>query len=275
MWGRDRRHAYLGVGWLWYVVTLLPVIGLVQVGLQSRADRYTYVPLIGIFIMIAWGVPDLLARPRAGAPARRLGRSVRWLLAAASCAAIVALMACSWIQVGHWRDGVTLFEHALAVTPENEVAHGNLGVALFEQGRIDDALSHYYAALRINPEDPDAHQNLAIALKGLGRIDEAIDHAREAVRLAPNATTHTALGTVLMQKGSAEEAASEFLEALRFDPFDSDARNNLGVLLARAGRFDEAISHFEEVLRIAPGDKPARRNLERARQLEAESHQTR
>jgi Tfp pilus assembly protein PilF len=224
---RARRRPYLAVGWLWYVLTLVPVIGLVQVGGQAMADRYTYIPLIGLFIIIAWGVPELLALWTT--EARR-----RTLLAASAGIVIAALAVCTYLQVGYWRDSVTLFDHAVKVTRRNAVAHNNLGVALVERGELGKAVAHYREALRIKPRYVEAHCNLAIAAIKQGRLDEAIAHCWEALRIRPG---------------------------------DADAHNNLGVALAKQGKLHEALAHFSEALRLDPDKKSARANLARAKTL--------
>ena len=161
------------VGWLWYLVTLVPVIGLIQVGSQPIADRYTYVPLIGLFIIVAWGVPDLLAR-------------WPWRFSVMRAAAVLAIAACTVTaraQVRHWRNSVALWEHALAVTTANYRAEGNLGHALASEGRLDEAISHYGEAVRIHPGYAEAHNNLGLALARQGNIDEAMPHYTEAMRV--------------------------------------------------------------------------------------------
>jgi tetratricopeptide (TPR) repeat protein len=165
--GALKRAPYLGVGWLWYFGTLVPVIGLMQVGLwPAMADRWAYVPLIGLSIIIAWGVPELLA----GWRYRVLGLGI------VAGAVLLILTATTWLQTRYWINSVTLFEHAIAVTPNSEVAYYNLGVALAEEGRTADAIDRYTEALRINPDSVKTYNNLGLALEGLGRTPEAISH---------------------------------------------------------------------------------------------------
>ncbi len=261
-WAGARRRPYLAVGWLWYLVTLLPVIGLLQVGAQAMADRYTYLPLVGPFIAIAWGVPDLLQAAASPAALRR--RTLA--LSAVALVAILLLVARAHDQVGYWRDGATLFRHALRVTTDNARAHNGLGMALSRAGELERAVEHFREALRLDPAYPEAHDNLAAGLALQGKTAEAIEHFREALRLRPqDASCHANFGTVLMRRGDLDDAAAEFAEAIRLDPDHGSAHNNLGVLLARRGDVTAAIEHFEEALRIAPDDAGARANLERAR----------
>jgi tetratricopeptide (TPR) repeat protein len=233
-----RRCPYLLIGWLWYLGTLVPVIGLVQVGQQAMADRYSYVPLIGPFIMLAWGVPDLLAGVGRsdGAPPRPR----RVALALVSGAVVVMLIVATWFQLRHWRDSVTLFERALAVTESNAVAHNGLGLALATAGRPEEAIAHYRAALEIQPRHAEAHNNLAGALAVSGRVDEAIGHYERALsidRRYPEALNN--LGVALAQQGRVAEALERFRAALAIRPDYGKAHANLAAALYTAGD-DEA-----------------------------------
>lgn len=173
-----QRYPYLTVGWLWFLVTLVPVIGLIQVGVQSMADRYTYIPSIGLFIMAVWGIPDLLA-------GIRYRRAILVLLAGA---VISAKTAVTWQQVGYWRDNFSLYEHTLEVTTGNYVIHNNLGIAHAKNWNLDAALREFRAAVRINPNYSEAHYNLGITLAMRGELDAAIWELREALRLHPGDT---------------------------------------------------------------------------------------
>jgi tetratricopeptide (TPR) repeat protein len=250
-----RARPYLLVGWLWYLCTLVPVIGLVQVGSQAMADRYTYVPSVGIFIIVGWGVPDLLA-----------GWSLRVkTLAAAATAALAFLAFAGHRQVGRWSDSVTLFEHALASTEDNYVIHNNLGVTLKAAGRTAQAISHYREALHIRPDHVSSHNNLGIALSDQGRVDEALEHYETALRIDPDhADTRNSLGLALLSQGDRDRAIRQFSEAVRLRPDFMEAHNNLAVTLIEAGRSEEAIHHFREALRIRPDAAGARENLRRA-----------
>lgn len=165
---------YLAIGWLWYLGTLVPVIGVVQVGSQAMADRYTYIPLIGLFMMIAWGVPELFGN----------WRFRKMFLSVLSGVVLTVLALSSWQQVQYWRNSVTLFEHALSVTSGNYLAHNNLGVALSLAERTEEAVCHYSAALLIKPDYADAHNNLGVTLAVQGKFDEAIDHYTQALRIS-------------------------------------------------------------------------------------------
>ena len=250
-----RKRQYLLTGWLWYLVTLLPVIGIVQVGAQAMADRYTYVPLIGLFIMVAWGGASLAGRLRAP----------RAVVAVASGAVLAALALCSFVQLGYWRNNVTLFEHALDVTSGNLLAHKNLGVELSSQGRYSEAIGHFTKAIEIEPNDAELYYNIATALSAHGRIDEAIRMYSIALGADPeNADTLFNLGNAYSRQGRIEEAVQCYVRALEHRPDDADVLHNLGTALAAQGKTDEAIAAYREALRIKPGHRYAAQSLERA-----------
>jgi tetratricopeptide (TPR) repeat protein len=254
------QYPYLAVGWLWYIGTLIPVIGLVQIGAQALADRYTYIPLIGIFIIIAWGVPELVARWRYRATG----------LAATAGALISILTAVTWLQVRYWANTITLFEHAIDVTADNYVAQNNLGVALLAEGRIAEAMKHYSEALEIKPDFERAHYNLGRALGALGKSEEAIRHYSEAVRVSPDfARAHYQLGMALAATDRTAEAIKHYSEALRLRPDSLVVHNDLGVALFREGNINESIAHFQEALRIMPEYADARNNLKMALEAKA------
>ena len=236
-----KRYPYLAVGWLWYLGTLVPVSGLVQVGSHAMADRYTYVPLIGLFILVAWAVPDLLPRWR-----------YRTMMFSVSTGVIlIAFMVATRSQLSHWKNSTILFEHALHVTRDNVKAHNNLGTALLEQGKFDEAYTHFLEALRINPNNATLHYNLGLTLSRQGRLDQAITHYSLALQINPNLMqAHRDLGTALMGLGRVNKAAAHFSQALQIQPENVEVRNNLGNLLLSQGRIDAAIAHFAEALRI-------------------------
>jgi tetratricopeptide (TPR) repeat protein len=251
-----KRRPYFLIGWLWYLGTLVPVIGLVQVGSQAMADRYTYIPLTGIFIIIAWGVSDLAVGWRY--------RYKKEGLAAASAILLSILMVATWFQVGHWTNSITLFKHAINVTVNNSVAYNNLGNALKNQGSVSEAIKHYTEALRIRPNYAKAHNNLGNALADQGKIPEAIRHYYEALRIKPDfAKAHYNLGNALADQGRISEAIKYYIEALLIRPKYADANYNLGNLLARQGRVNEAIGHYSEALRIKPDFAEAQSNLKK------------
>jgi tetratricopeptide (TPR) repeat protein len=286
-----RRYPYLPVGWLWYLGTLVPVIGLVQVGSQAMADRYTYVPLIGLFIMIAWAVTDLLGNWRYAKAAHTL----------AATSVLSVLIVCATLQVSYWKNSVTLFEHALRVTENNSQMHNNLGnvlaergdlrgaifhytkaikispnygeaqinlgVALAKRGKLEDAVRHYSAALKLKPDSPELHNNLGVALFRQGNTSAAIHHYLVAVQLKPDyAEAHNNLGNALAQQERLSEAEDHYSQALKIREDYPEAHNNLGVALARQDRLNEAIFHFNEAIRLKPNYAQARANLELALQ---------
>ena len=194
--GRHRRP-HLAFGWIWYGVTLLPVIGLIQVGSHSHADRYTYVPLIGIFTLLVWGACDLT---------KALALS-GWHRVGSGRLVICLCVALSRQQLGCWQDGETLFRHAIAATQDNEPMHKNLGTVLVGQGRVDEAIDQFREAIRLNPESAGVHDNLGAALAKQGKLDEAISHLREAIRLDPGCgDAHNNLGAVLGRLGQLDDA---------------------------------------------------------------------
>ena len=249
---KRRRQPYLLVGWLWFVGTLAPVIGLVQVGEQAMADRYTYIPSVGVLIMSVWGAYELTRR----------WRHQVILLALASAVALILCFALTREQLGYWQDSETLFRHALDVTQNNHIAHNNLGDALLEKGQADDAIRQFQEVIRLKPNDADAYNNLGNALGEQGRIDEAISDYHEALRLKPdNASAHYSLGAALEAKGQTDGAISQYQEALRLNPDDVAAHNNLGNAYLNKGQTDEAISQYQEAIRIKPDYANARNNL--------------
>ena len=243
VWRASRRRPYLAVGWLWYLVTLLPAIGLIQVGGHARADRYTYLPLIGLFMLLAWGAQDLT---------RRWRHQAIWL-SGAGASVIILCAGLSRQQLGYWKDSETLFQRALAVTPDNIMALNNLGAALAEQGQPDEAILRFREALRLMPDFPGAHINLGAALAKQGHLDEAIPHLREAVRLArDDAWAHRNLADGLTWKGSLDEAIAEYRTAIKLNPDEAATHCNLGNALAGKGLFDDAITQYRQALKLNP-----------------------
>ena len=281
-----RRRPFLPVGWFWFLGTLVPVIGLVQVGAQAMADRYSYLPLIGIFMMLAWGIGDLTQHwPR---------RSL--VLGTASALALAACMALTSVQLSYWKNSLTLFDHALQETKNNAVAHDALGQALDEQGKSKEAMAHYQAALKTEPnspitfylmglssarqgnlqtaiedyqeslhrwDGPAAHYNLANALTAQGNLAEAalrvLSRPQAGTRLLLDA--HNNLGAVLARLGQTQEAQAHFKAALRINPAFPEARDQLGSLLLKLGQLDAARAHLQEAVRLKPGFAHARLKL--------------
>jgi len=243
-----RRRPYLAVGWFWYVGTLIPVIGLVQVGNQALADRYTYIPLTGLFIIIAWGIPDLLSR----------FRYHKAILSFSAAAVLSALGIVAWFQVAHWRNDITVYKHATEVVPNNWWAHHRLARVLDRQGNLDEAIEQYNKSLQIEPNNSYAQNNLGLALVRQGKPDRAILHFARAALLKPDRLdVRINLGAALAERGRPDDALIHFTEALRINPRSSKALMNIGVLFFKQGRFDEAVDSFTEALQIEPNDPQA------------------
>lgn len=239
-----RRWPYLMVGWLWYLITLLPVIGLVQVGSQSMADRYSYIPLTGVFIIIAWSIPDLF---------QRLGSRFRFLLPAAAVVVIVAMAVCTWAQVGVWRDGYSLFDHAIKITGGNPIAYNNRGVALMQQGKRKEAIADFSMAVKMRPKYAEAHNNLGYALIASGKNDEGAKHIRTAMRLGLDTPAlRYEIAARYFQAGELDLAAEQCRASLQLDPTFVASHNLLGTVLSLKGNHDEAIAHLQTAIQIAP-----------------------
>jgi protein O-mannosyl-transferase len=252
VWMQRRRYPYLLMGWFWFLGMLVPVIGLVQVGEQAMADRYTYLSSLGVLILAVWGVCELTRGWRYHVIA----------LSVASGGAIVLCLALTRQQIGYWKDGVALFGHALEVAKDNQIAHAAFGDALGRKGQMDEAIGQYQEALRLEPGYALAHNNLGIALNLKGQMDEAIRQFQEAIRLKPDyAEAYYSLGATLINKGQIDEAILQFQDAIRLKPSHAEARNNLGVVLGRRGRFDEAIRQLQEAVRLRPEDARFHSNL--------------
>jgi tetratricopeptide (TPR) repeat protein len=249
-WRRGRP--YLVVGWLWYLGMLVPVLGLVQAGAQSRADRYTYLPQIGVCLMVAWLSADLFA----GWRQRRL-----WL-GGIGALVIVVLIVRARTQTGYWHDSESLWNHTLAVTEENDVANNNLANVLLQKGQTDEAIARYRKAMEIRPDYVDAHNGLGFALLQKGEVDEAMGQFREALNTQPAAAgVHNNFGMALLQVGRVDEAIIHFQKALETDPDLADTHNNLGVALLRRGQVEAAIAHYQRALEIKPDYAGADNNL--------------
>jgi len=238
-----QKQRYLVCGWFWYLVTLLPVIGLVQVGAQAMADRYTYIPLIGIFIMVVWTLHAAALR-------------LRLNTAAAACGAgafLILLGVLSWKQTGYWTDSVRLFQHAAAHTTDNWVAHNNLGSAMARRGQPDAALVHYQTAIEIAPGYADARYNLAATQSGLGRHQEAIRLYRQVLTVSPSHTG--ALNNLcgeLIGAGQVQEGMANCRKAVAIDPKFANPYSNLAVALTKMGRRPEAIEKYRQALLLDP-----------------------
>jgi tetratricopeptide (TPR) repeat protein len=251
-WAQRRRSPFLLMGWLWFVGMLVPAIGLIQVGEFAMADRYTYLPSLGVLILAVWGAYEL-ARP---------WRPALLALSVAASAAIILCLVLTRQQLGYWQDSETLFRHALDVTEDNWLAYNSLGVTLSAKDQTDDAIRQFQDALRLKPDYADAHNNLGIALLKQGQTDDAIRQYQETIRLRPNdAGACNNLGVALARKGQTAEAIPQFQEAIRLNPDYADAHYNLGVALYTIGQLDDAIRQFQQAVRLRPGNADAHNNL--------------
>ncbi len=241
-----RKQPCLLVGWLWYLGMLVPVIGLLQVGNQARADRYTYLPQIGLYMMVAWGAAELCGG----------WRYRRAVLGSAAAAIIAGLLASAYVQTGYWKDNISLWTHTLACTSENYLAHMNLGLALDDQGKLPEAIGHFEQALQIKPDYIDAHMNLGAVLADQGKLPGAIEHYERVLQIKPDyIAAHYSFGTVLANQGKLPEAIEHFERALQIKPDYIDAHINLGTALANQGKLPEAIPHFQQALNLAMAKK--------------------
>ncbi len=246
------KRPYLLTGWFWYLVMLLPVIGLIQVGSQAHADRYTYLPQIGLYLLLAWAITDALTSRFATGRIRRGGLQRR-IVAVTASLAIIALAWCAHVQASHWRNGESLWGHALAVTSGNFMAHDGLGQCLANRGRLDEAIDQFQRALNIAPGYPEIETNLILALTRKGRTDEAITHLQALLKEYPNdAQAHYDLGNALLRKGNSQGAIAAYEKTLSIQARYPAAHYNLGIALDRNGQIDEAIAHYQEAVKEQP-----------------------
>ena len=246
-----RIRKYLLVGWLWFLSTLVPVIGLVQVGAQAMADRYTYIPLIGLFIMIAWSLRDITAQ----------WKYRKIILAVASILLFISLISFTYKQASYWRDSITLFQHAVDVTKNNDTAYSNLGVALAEKGQLDAAMTNFQAALKIRPKDTEANFNIAETLAKQGKREEAAVYYDKVLSLLPgDPQTYISLAAAKIQQGRFEDAVKLCREGLNYHPEKVQLHSNLGLALMQEGKIDEAISELETAVKLG-SDAMAYNNL--------------
>ena len=256
-----KKRPYLLVGWLWYLVALSPVIGFIQVGLQGRADRYSYLPQIGLYIALTWALADWSLRSN-----RR-----RVIFGGAAAIIIGALVWQARIQTSYWSSTESLWQHALQVTADNDVAHYNVAALLLERGQVDEAISHYEKALELRPDNRETHYHLSVALLHTslgnalarkGRLDEALVHYRKAVELRDDfADAHTNLASLLARKGETAEAIAHYEKAIAIPPEDAPSHIRLANLLLQLGRNNEAVAHYRRALELTK-DPVVARSLE-------------
>ena len=241
-----RAHRYLAVGWLWFLGTLVPVIGVVQAGSQAMADRYAYIPFIGIFVAVVWAASEMLDR-------RQVARK---LVVVSVCLVLVVLGWRTRVQAAYWQNSTTLFSHALEVAPDSAVAHVNLSMALAEQGFAEEAVRHIRAALVINPRDPVALQSLALYHIHEGNTVEALDELNNAAALAKypflQERIHMTLGALYSKSGDMEKAKSEYAQAIRLQPEDYKPYLNLAVHLYLEGKYDQALEKLKQSISAFP-----------------------
>jgi tetratricopeptide (TPR) repeat protein len=251
-WAFRKTHPCLVVGWLWYLGMLIPVIGMVQISYYAHADRYTYLPQIGLYLLLTWAAADLCAG----------WRHRRVVLGGGATVILVALIFCARTQASYWRNSELLWTHTLACTSDNAVAHVNLGNALLQKGSVNEAMVHYQKALQIKPDCVDAHINLGTALLQKGNVAEAIAHYQKALQIKPDSPeAHNNLGNALLKIGNVDEAIAPFQRALQIKPDFAEAHNNLGIALLQKGKVDEAIVHYQKALQIKPDFAEAHNNL--------------
>ncbi len=247
-----KAQPYLIVGWLWFLGTLVPVIRLVQIGGQTMADRYFYIPSIGLFIALVFGLTDI-ARSWRVAPLFGAGVAL---------AVLLTLATLTNAQIQRWRDSITLFEHTLAVTPPNLIIEHNLGLAMGDSGRYDEAAMHFERALQMDPTFYDALVALGGTREFQGRLPEAIQYFRAAIRSQPDTPrAHVQLGHALWKQNDHEGALEEMRRASQLAPDDEDIRADFGIALELVDRLPEAIEQFHEALRMNPNDAETHNNL--------------
>jgi tetratricopeptide (TPR) repeat protein len=237
------RRPYLITGWLWYLGMLAPVIGVIQVGFQARADRYTYLPQIGLYLIATWGIADVFSA----------SHHRRRILGAMTAAVIVALAWCAAKQASYWRNSESLWTHTLAVTSPNPIAHNNLGSYLLEHDRVEEAISHFQMSVNIRPSYAEGENNLGVTLTKQGRTDEAIAHLRKVLELNPgDGKAYYNLGNAFLQKGELDEAIADYQRGLAIEPHYADAHYNFGIALGKKGDADAAIAQFEQAVQDKP-----------------------
>ncbi|MCX5798154.1 MAG: tetratricopeptide repeat protein, partial [Proteobacteria bacterium] len=247
-----RSYPYLAVGWFWYLGTLVPVSGIVQTGGQAMADRFTYIPLLGLFIMIAWGIPDLI----------KTWHYRKEFISIMTGTILVILTICTWLQLQHWQNNRTIFENALNVTKNNYVAHSNMGSVLLKERRFNEAIVHFAEAIRIKPDDVEACNNLGYAYIFQGDLDRATFYFLEATRIKPDhVKANNNLGHVFLKQKRFNEAINQYREVLRVEPENAMTHNHIGLAYAYQGDLDRATFYFLEAIRLKPDYADAHNNL--------------
>jgi Tfp pilus assembly protein PilF len=281
-----KKHRYLVTGWFWYLGTLVPVIGLVQIGSHAMADRYTYITLSGLFIVIAWGLPELLEK-------LRYRKIILWV---SSLTVLSVLTVLAYLQVQYWKSSITICQHALKVTKGNYAVHAfiaeafldddrvsaaiwhntealrinpacaiarnGLGVIFYKMGKIDEAVNHFNKAVDIDPRQKDVYSNLGMAFAAKGKFEQAVSFYHKELQINPDSiNTRLNLGAALTSSGKLEQAAKEYEKILSIQPRNAVANNDFGVVLFKQGKLDQAIVHFRQAVKINPQYSDARKNL--------------
>ncbi|MEN3367960.1 MAG: protein O-mannosyl-transferase [Verrucomicrobiota bacterium] len=247
-----RRHPYLVIGWMWYLIMLGPVIGILQVGSQAHADRYTYLPQIGLYLLLTWAAVELCGRLRY----RRL------FLSTASTVIIAALIFSARLQASSWQNSETLWTHALASATDNSTAEAQLGHAYYLKQKMELAIAHFEKALQIEPNQAFAQSTLGMVLLEMGRVDESLAHLQKAVEVQPDSLeAHANLGLAFLQMGRFDESVTHLQRALEIDPNHANAHYNLGNTFLQMGRIQEALAHYTKALEINPNDTEVLNNM--------------
>ena len=242
------RFPWMTVGWLWFLGTLVPVIGIIQVGTQAMADRYTYIPMIGLLVLVVWSFEHWV----------KSMPGVRALVCVLAGGSVLSCLVLTRIQLSYWHDSIPLFAHALSVTTNNPVAHNNLGLALANAGRNAEAIAHYQEALRLMPNSAQAHYNLGIEMASAGNFDQAAFHFSEALKLNPQSEKlHNNFGVVLAQQGQLEAAMKEFERSIQLNPDYPKPYLNYGMAMQNQGLTGAAVTNYAKALDSFPiGRKP-------------------
>jgi Flp pilus assembly protein TadD len=247
-----KLHRYLVTGWFWFVVTLIPVIGIVQVGSQAYADRYTYIPYIGLFVMLAWGLPQLLSK----LPQRKI------VLGLSMVIVLTPLGICAHRQTSYWKDSFTLFSHALKVTQNNYIAYNNLGAAYAGRSRWTEAIDAYEQTIKLRPDYAEAYNSRGVAYNSLGRFREAMEDFKQAIIIKPDyADAHNNLGAAYGNLGRYPEAIEAFRQAVKINPDYADAYYNLGNAYSKLGRRQDVIDAYRQAVKLRPDYAEAHNNL--------------